>query len=132
MCFTVILSSKNIKLGMFIASNSMFQETHKSIKSFETGTNIIYKLRKVWKDFISNCPKFWSTFFANITPTYQLENKFVILLSKFIILLLEINIFFITFLSLPKKLQSNVLIFFTRFLFNICYHHTWRDYRPLY
>ena len=47
MCFTVILSSKNMKLGVFIASNSMFQETNKSIKSFETGTNIIYKLRKV-------------------------------------------------------------------------------------
>ena len=32
---------------MFIASNSMFQETNKSIKSFETGTNTIYKLKKI-------------------------------------------------------------------------------------
>ena len=54
------------------ASNSTSEETHKSLKSVGVRPGIMYRLCKVHKDIIDNCPPFRPILSAISTSTYKL------------------------------------------------------------
>ena len=55
-----------------VASNSIFEETRRSLKPVGTRSGIMYGLCKVQKDTIDNCPLFRPILSAINTPTYKL------------------------------------------------------------
>ena len=64
-----------------VASNSISEETRRSQKPFGTWPGIIYRLCKVHKDIIDNCPPFRPILSAINTPTYKLA-KFLVPILK--------------------------------------------------
>ena len=65
----------------FVASNSIPEETRKSLKPFETRPGKMYGLCKVQKDIIDNCHLFRTILLAINTPTHKLA-KFIIPILK--------------------------------------------------
>ena len=59
-------------LKKLVASNSISEETRKSLKPVGTRPGIIYGLCKVHKDIIDNCPSFRPILSAINTATYKL------------------------------------------------------------
>ena len=68
-------------LKKLVASNSIFEETRRSLKPVGTRPGIMYGLCKVHKDIIDNCPPFRPILSAINTPTYKLA-KFLVLILK--------------------------------------------------
>ena len=64
-----------------VASNSISEETRRSLKSIGTRSDIIYGLCKVHKDIIDSCPPFRPILPAINTPTYKLA-KFLVPILK--------------------------------------------------
>ena len=60
-----------IFLKKFVASNSISEETRRSLKPVGTRPGIMYGFRKVHKDIIDNCPPFLPLSAIN-TSTYKL------------------------------------------------------------
>ena len=58
-------------------SNSITEETRKSLKPVGTKPGIMYGLCKVHKDIIDNCPPFRAMFSAISTSTYKLAKLLV-------------------------------------------------------
>ena len=67
-----------------VASNSISEETRRSLKSIGTRSDIIYGLCKVHKDIIDSCPPFRPILPAINTPTYKLA-KFLVPILKSLI-----------------------------------------------
>ena len=67
-----------------VASNSISEETRRSLKSIGTRSDIIYGLCKVHKDIIDSCPPFQPILPAINTPTYKLA-KFLVPILKSLI-----------------------------------------------
>ena len=66
------------------ASNSISEETRRSLKPVGTRPGIMYGLCKVHKDIIDNCPPFRPILSAINTPTYKLA-KFLVPILKSLI-----------------------------------------------
>ena len=64
-----------------VASNSISEETRRSLKPVGTRPGIMYGLCKVHKDIIDNCPPFRPILSAINTPTYKLA-KFLVPILK--------------------------------------------------
>ena len=81
--FWILLSPKKnvltIFLKKFVASNSISEETRRSLKPVGTRPGIMYGLCKVHKDIIDNCPPFWSI--LSVIPTNKLA-KFLVPILK--------------------------------------------------
>ena len=80
-----MLSTKKKRVDNFlkklVASNSIFEETKRSLKQVGTRSGIMYGLCKVQKDTIDNCPLFRPILSAINTPTYKLA-KFLVPILK--------------------------------------------------
>ena len=72
--------AKNI-FKKLVASNSISEETRRSLKPVGTRSGITYGLRKVHKDIIDNCPSFWPILSEINTRTYKLA-KFLVPILK--------------------------------------------------
>ena len=70
----------NILKNLF-ASNSISEETRRSLKAVRTKPGIMYGICKVRKDIIDNYPHFRSILSAINTPTYKLP-KFLVPILK--------------------------------------------------
>ena len=70
-----------ILLKKFVATNSVSEETKKSLKPVGTTPGIMYGLCKVHKNIIDNCPPFRPILSAINTPTYKLA-KFLVPILK--------------------------------------------------
>ena len=82
--FWILLSiKKNSILKKLVASNSISEETRRSLKLVGTRPGIMYGLCKALKDFIDKCLPFWPILSAVNTPTYKLA-KFLISILKFL------------------------------------------------
>ena len=68
-------------LKKLVASNSISEETRRSLKPVGTRPGIMYGLCKVHKDIIDNCPPFRPILSAINTPTYKLA-KFLVPILK--------------------------------------------------
>ena len=68
--------AKNI-FKKLVASNSISEETRRSLKPVGTRSGITYGLRKVHEDIIDNCPSFLSILSEINTRTYKLA-KFLV------------------------------------------------------
>ena len=68
-------------LKKLVAANSISEETKRSLKPVGTRPGIRYRLCKVHKDIIDNCPPFWPILSAIHTPTYKLA-KFLVPILK--------------------------------------------------
>ena len=66
-----------------VATNSISEETRKSLKPVGTRPGTMYGLRKVHKDIIDNFPPFRPIFSASNTPTYKLAKFLVPILKSF-------------------------------------------------
>ena len=64
-------------------SNSISEETRRSLKPVGTRPGIMYGLYKVHKDIIDNCLPFRPILSAINTPIYKLA-KFLVPISKFL------------------------------------------------
>ena len=64
-----------------VASNSISEETRRSLKPVGTRSGITYGLRKVHEDIIDNCPSFLSILSEINTRTYKLA-KFLVPILK--------------------------------------------------
>ena len=73
--------AKNI-FKKLVASNSISEETRRSLKPVGTRSGITYGLRKVHKDIIDNCPSFWPILSEINTRTYKLAKFFVPILKS--------------------------------------------------
>ena len=71
-------------LKKLVASNSISEETRRSLKPVGTRPGIMYGLCKVHKDIIDNCPPFRPIFSAINTTTYKLA-KFLVPVLKSLI-----------------------------------------------
>ena len=69
-------------LKKLVASNSISEETRKSLKPVGTRPGIIYGLCKVHKDIIDNCPSFRPILSAINTATYKLAKSLVPILKS--------------------------------------------------
>ena len=72
--------AKNI-FKKLVASNSISEETRRSLKPVGTRSGITYGLRKVHEDIIDNCPSFLSILSEINTFTYKLA-KFLVPILK--------------------------------------------------
>ena len=72
---------KNSILKKLVASNSISEETRRSLKPVGTRPGIMYGLCKVHKDIIDSCPPFRPVLSAINTPTYKLA-KFLVPVLK--------------------------------------------------
>ena len=72
--------AKNI-FKKLVASNSISEETRRSLKPVGTRSGITYGLRKVHEDIIDNCPSFLSILSEINTLTYKLA-KFLVPILK--------------------------------------------------
>ena len=70
-------------LKKLVASNSISEETRRSLKPVGTRPGIMYGLCKALKDFIDKCLPFWPILSAVNTPTYKLA-KFLVSILKFL------------------------------------------------
>ena len=70
-------------LKKLVASNSISEETRRSLKPVGTRPGIMYGLCKVHKDIIDNCLPFRPILSAINTPIYKLA-KFLVPISKFL------------------------------------------------
>ena len=68
-------------LKKLVASNSISEETRRSLKPVGTGPGVMYGLCKVHKDIIDNCPPFQPVLSVINTPTYKLA-KFLVPILK--------------------------------------------------
>ena len=68
-------------LKKLVATNSISEETRRSLKPVETKPGIMYGLCRVNKDVIDNCPPFRPILSAINTPTYKLA-KFLVPILK--------------------------------------------------
>ena len=71
-------------LKKLLASNSISEETRRSLKPVGTRPGIMYGLCKVHKDIVDNCPPFRPILSAINTPTYKLA-KFLVPILKSLI-----------------------------------------------
>ena len=69
-------------LKKLVASNSISEETRRSLKPVGTRPGIMYRLCKVHKDIIDNCPPFGPILSAINTPTYKLPKILVRILKS--------------------------------------------------
>ena len=69
-------------LKKLVASNSISEETRRSLKPVGTRPGIMYRLCKVHKDIIDNCPPFGPILAAINTPTYKLPKILVRILKS--------------------------------------------------
>ena len=68
-------------LKTLVGSNSISEETRRSLKPVGTRSGIMYGLCKVHKDIIDNCPPFRPIFSAINAPTYKIV-KFIVPILK--------------------------------------------------
>ena len=64
-----------------VASNSISEETRRSLRLFGTRPGIVYGLCKVHIDILNNCPPFGPILSASNTPTYKFA-KFLVPVLK--------------------------------------------------
>ena len=69
-------------LKKLVVSNSISEETRRSLKPVGTRPGIMYGLCKVHKDIIDNCPPFRPILSAINTPTYKLAKCLVPILKS--------------------------------------------------
>ena len=69
-------------LKKLVASNSISEETRRSLKPVGTRPGIMYRLYKVHKDIIDNCLPFGPVLSAINTPTYKLPKILVRILKS--------------------------------------------------
>ena len=65
-----------------VASNSISEDTRRSLKPVGTRPGIMYGLRKVTKDIINNCPPFWPILSSINTFIYQLAKVLIPILNS--------------------------------------------------
>ena len=88
-------------LKKLLKSNSISEETRRSLKPVGTRLGISMEFFKVYIDFIGNWPHFWTILLAINTPTYKLAKCLVPILKP-----LTINEYAVKHSMLNKILNS--------------------------